>query len=175
VGSAAIIGGGFVLTIHGKAVSLLFRWERRHVLTGVAAGTLMTVATYLLYPVFVSIAPGLPGTTRGLYALFNTGWAPLRLALLPLIILGEELVWRGLVQGVAEQRFGKAASVLLAAFVYGAAHLPAATPLLAGVAVCCGLYWGGLRAATHSLVPALIAHVIWDTAVMVAFPLQSVG
>lgn len=173
VGGAAIIGGGLVLTLHGKAVSPLFRWERRHVLTGIAAGALMTAATYLLYPVLGSAVPGLTGTTGELYGLFNTGWAPLRLALLPLIVLGEELVWRGLVQGVAEQRLGRVAGVALTAFVYGAAHLPAAAPLLAGVAICCGLYWGALRALTGSLVPALIAHLIWDAAVMVAFPLQS--
>jgi membrane protease YdiL (CAAX protease family) len=130
----------------------------------------MIAATYLLFPLLSRLAPGIAGTTDALYTLFNSGAAPVRLGLLPLVILGEELVWRGLVQSTLTRKPGVAAA-LIAAVIYALAHLPAAPPLLALVALACGCYWGLLRAASGSLVPGLIAHFLWDVAVMVLFPL----
>ncbi|MGV3721260.1 MAG: CPBP family intramembrane glutamic endopeptidase, partial [Actinomycetota bacterium] len=157
--------------LHRKALTPLLRMGRTEILAGLAAGALMTAATYLLFPLCVRMAPGLARATGDLYALFNNGWAPLRLSLLPLVILGEELVWRGLVQTVVERRAGGMAGALMTALLYAAAHLPAATPLLALVALCCGFYWGALRTATGSLAVPLIAHLVWDLCVMVLFPL----
>jgi membrane protease YdiL (CAAX protease family) len=171
VGGAAILAGSLTWALHRKALTPLLRIEPRGILAGLAAGVAMTAATYALYPLFVTIAPAVASSTSELYLLFNGGWAPLRLGLLPLVILGEELVWRGLVQTVVERRAGRVSGALIAAAVYAAAHLPAATPLLALVALCCGLYWGALRAATGSLAAPLIAHLVWDLCVMVLFPL----
>jgi len=171
VGGVAIVAGGLTWLVHRKSLVALLRVERRAIVAGVVAGALMTAATYALYPRFVQAAPGLAEQTRALYTLFNSGWAPLRFGLLPLVILGEELVWRGLVQSVVERREGRIAGLLVSSFVYAAAHLPAATPLLALVALCCGLYWGAVRVASGSLLAPLIAHLAWDLCVMVLFPL----
>ena len=57
------------------------------------------------------------------------------------------------------------------AFAYALAHAPAGSPLLTFIALACGLYWGGLREASRSLLPSLIAHLLWDIALLVLWPL----
>ena len=171
IGGAALVAGGLTLFGAGRAVVPLLRPKRELILQGVGAGAVMIAATYLLFPLVARAAPGVAGTTGDLYALFNSGSVPMRLGLLPLVILGEELVWRGLVQGTLTRKPGIPA-VLTAAGIYAVAHLPAGPPLLALVAFACGCYWGLLRLATGSLVPGLVAHLLWDVAVMVLFPLR---
>ena len=72
------------------------------------------------------------------------------------IIVGEERVWRG---------------VALAAVVYAQVHVPLASPVLVAAGFVCGLAWGTLRAMTASLVPALVAHLLWNMVVLVWLPL----
>jgi len=38
--------------------------------------------------------------------------------------------------------------------------------LLTVVAVICGLFWSTIRWRTQSLLPALIAHLIWDMTIL---------
>jgi len=90
--------------------------------------------------------------------------------LLPLAVISEEVVWRGLVQDRLERRLGPLPGALITAVIYGTAHLPAGG-WLAALALTCGLYWGLLRAYTGSLLVPLIAHLAWDFSVMVLFPL----
>jgi membrane protease YdiL (CAAX protease family) len=170
IGSAALVAGSVTLLGAGRAVLPLLRPRRELVLQGIGAGAVMIAATYLLFPLLSRLAPGLAASTSDLYALFNSGAAPVRLGLLPLVILGEELVWRGLVQGTVGRKGG--AGAVAAAGIYALAHLPAAPPLLALVAFACGCFWGALRTASGSLVPGLVAHLLWDVAVMVLFPLR---
>jgi len=110
--------------------------------------------------------------TRVLYALMRTGapgWAIG--VLLPLVVLSEELVWRGVVQAALRRRFRPVAAVGLAAGAYAGAHVPIGSPLLVVVAFACGCYWSALRARTDSLVPPLLCHLAWDVAIMVLWPL----
>ena len=93
------------------------------------------------------------------------------LALLP-VITGEELVWRGLVQTELVRRLGRWTGVVLAALAYALAHAPLGSPLLVAAALLCGMVWGTLRAATASLVPSLLAHLVWDILVFLVLPLD---
>jgi uncharacterized protein len=128
--------------------------------------------TYTLCPLLRRESPGFARQVDELYLLFRAAhpaWLPR--ALLPLIILAEELVWRGVVIEALGRRFSPAATVLLGAAVYAAAHLPAGSPLLGALALACGLYWSALRVGTGSLWSGLIAHLIWDACVFVLRPL----
>jgi membrane protease YdiL (CAAX protease family) len=168
-----VVLGLAVWVTHRKALAGLLVPRGRDLLLGLAAGVVMTAATYLLYPPFVGMMPDLAAGTRELYHLFNSGPAPIRMTLLPLVILAEEVVWRGLVQSAAEPRVGRIPAAVLTAGLYSLAHLPVGSPLLAGIAWCCGLYWGLLRAGTGSLWVPLLAHALWDALVMAAFPLRA--
>jgi membrane protease YdiL (CAAX protease family) len=40
------------------------------------------------------------------------------------------------------------------------------------VALLCGIVWGALRAASRSLLPPLVAHLVWDVLVLLWLPLD---
>jgi uncharacterized protein len=63
--------------------------------------------------------------------------------------------------------------VVLAALAYALAHAPLGSPLLVAVALLCGLTWGALRATTASLLPPLLAHLLWDVLVLLCVPLDA--
>ena len=88
------------------------------------------------------------------------------------MILGEELVWRGVVQTALMRRLGPWPAVPVGALSYTLAHAPLGSPVLLVVALSCGVVWGALRAASGSLVPTLVAHLLWDLLVLLWLPLD---
>ncbi len=114
----------------------------------------MVVATYLLYPALARVVPRIATDTAQLYAAFRApSLVVASVALVP-VIVGEELVWRGVVQASLVERLGAWRGVALAAVVYALVHAPLGSPVLVVVAFFCGLAWGALRAKTASLVPS---------------------
>jgi membrane protease YdiL (CAAX protease family) len=173
IGGAAVVLGVAVLVLDRAAARRLLAPSRRLILIGAAAGGLMAAGTYVLYPVFARLFPFLATDTASLYASFRA--PPLvvaSLALLP-VILGEELVWRGVVQTALVRRLGPWRGVTLAALAYALAHAPLGSPVLVAVALLCGMSWGTLRAASASLVPTVLAHLVWDVLVLLWLPLDS--
>lgn len=172
IGGAALALGAVVVLVD-RPVARLLRPTRRWILVGAAAGALMTAATYLLYPVATRFLPIVATDAARLYSAFRAP-PPLlaSIALVP-VILGEELVWRGAVQTSLVQRFGATGGVAAAAVAYALAHAPLGSPVLVGVALLCGLVWGALRAGTASLVPPLVAHLVWDVLVLLWMPLDA--
>ena len=62
--------------------------------------------------------------------------------------------------------------VILAAVLYALVHAPLGSSVLVSVAFFCGLAWGALRATTASLVPTLVAYLLWDVLVLLGLPLD---
>jgi membrane protease YdiL (CAAX protease family) len=174
IGGAAVSLGVAILLLDRPAPAALLQPSARRVLLGAVAGAAMAAATYLLYPLMIRVAPFIATDTAALYAAFRApSYILASVALVP-IIVGEELVWRGVVQTALLPRAGTAGAVLLAAAVYGLVHAPLGSPVLVAAAFCCGLVWGALRAATGSLVPSLVAHLLWDALVLFWWPLDLV-
>ncbi len=170
IGSVAILLATVVLMTAGRvAVLPLLRPAPLPLLLGTLAGLVMVVVTHFAFPLAVLWLPLIAPSTATLYGAFGTA-TPFKLAVMILVILGEEIVWRGLVQGVLGQKFGVRAAVFLAALAYAVGHAPVGSPLLVMVALCCGLFWGALRAITKSLVPSVVSHILWDLAVLVWVP-----
>jgi membrane protease YdiL (CAAX protease family) len=147
---------------------------------GVLGSIAMIGATYGLYRALVPLFPGLPDATRGLYGLLHAGdyRLPALGALVLLLSLCEELVWRGRpLSSAADEpgakffNAGALARVAAVAVLYGAATLTSGSLLLAAVATACGFGWGLLRVAGRSLWPAVLAHAAWDLAVLIFWPL----
>ncbi len=173
IGGAAIALGLAVLLFQRPASTALLQPSPRLVLLGAAAGSVMAVATYLLYPLFARILPFIATDTLQLYAAFRVpSLVVASVALVP-VILGEELVWRGVVQTTLVDRFGSWRGVALAAVVYALVHVPLGSAVLVAAAFSCGLAWGTLRATTSSLVPTLVAHLLWDAIVLLWLPLDT--
>ena len=173
IGGSAVALGVAVLVFDRPAARRLLQPSPRLVLLGAAAGGVMAAVTYLLYPVLARFAPFIATDTARLYAAFRaTSLLIASVALAP-VVLGEELVWRGAVQAALVWRLRPWGGVTLAAAAYALAHAPLGSAVLVLVAFLCGLFWGALRAATSSLVPTLVAHLVWDLLVLLWLPLDS--
>jgi membrane protease YdiL (CAAX protease family) len=142
---------------------------------GLGGAALLIGATYGLYRPLGALLPGLPGSTRALYGLLNSaGYPPAGLALLVLVMsFVEEVAWRGRpLSGAAGRRdAGAALRVVAVGLLYGAASLTSGSPVLFALSAGCGIAWGLLRVAGRSLWPAIVAHALWDLAVLVGWPL----
>ena len=173
IGGAAVGLGGAVLILDHAAARRSLQPSARLALAGAGAGGLMAAATYLFYPALAHRSPFIATGAARLYTSFRA-LPPViaSLALLP-VIIGEELVWRGVVQTELVRRLGPWRGVTLAALAYALAHAPVGSPLLVAVALLCGMAWGTLRAASGSLVPSLMAHLVWDVLVFLWLPLDS--
>jgi len=173
IGGAAVGLGGAVFVLDHAAARRSLAPSVRLALVGAGAGCLMVAATHLLYPPLARHLPLIATDTARLYASFRA-LPPViaSLALLP-VIIGEELVWRGVVQTELVRRLGPWSGVTLAALAYALAHAPLGSPLLVAVALLCGMAWGTLRAVSGSLVPGLLAHLVWDISVFLWLPLDS--
>jgi membrane protease YdiL (CAAX protease family) len=173
IGGTAAALGLAVLLFDRPASTALLRPSPRLVLLGAAAGAVMAVATHLLYPPLARVLPFIATDTTQLYAAFRVpSLVVASVALVP-VIVGEELVWRGVVQASLVQRLGASGGVALAAVVYALVHAPLGSLVLIAVAFFCGLAWGTLRATTASLVPTLVAHLLWDVLVLLWLPLDT--
>ncbi|MEE8117822.1 MAG: CPBP family intramembrane glutamic endopeptidase [Gemmatimonadales bacterium] len=74
--------------------------------------------------------------------------------------LGEEALFRGLIQGGAVEWLGDAGGLLAASALFGLAHL--VTPVYAILAGIMGLYLGVLQLWSGNLVVPIVAHAVYD-------------
>jgi membrane protease YdiL (CAAX protease family) len=172
IGGAAIALGLAVWAVDRTRARQLLRPTVGLIIVGAAAGGAMTVVTHLLYPEVARHFPSVRADVATLYVAFRApSLAVAALALGP-VVIGEELVWRGAVQTALVMRFGRRVGVLLAAMTYALAHAAIGSALLVVVALLCGIVWGALRAASRSLLPPLVAHLVWDVLVLLWLPLD---
>jgi membrane protease YdiL (CAAX protease family) len=136
--------------------------------SGVGAGLLLYGATVE----FVRLARRWPPFDRHLREVYGRrALVSLPAALLAagLTAVGEELFWRGLVQGGAREALGALGGTAATWAGYVAANAPPRSlPVLAG-AVVGGAAWGALALWTGGVLASSLCHATW-TALMVASP-----
>lgn len=105
------------------------------------------------------------------------------LAVFALVVIAacEEIIWRGLVVALLEERVGSRRAWLYSTVLYAVAHLPAAfalrdvtaglNPLLPVAAIGCGLVWSFLGRRLGRLTPGIFAHGLFLWALVVLFRL----
>ncbi|MEA2557957.1 MAG: protease family protein [Actinomycetota bacterium] len=160
-GTAALLAwraGWFTDSTAGAAVSL-----------GVATG----VALYAATRAFVAIADRVPvfrAHVADRYSRASRVPLPLGLVLAVLIAVpGEELFWRGLVQGLVGAHSSEAVGAAVTWIGYiGTKAVSGSLPMVAA-AVVGGLVWGGLALLTGGILASVVCHGLW-TGLMLAFP-----
>ena len=172
VGTTAILLGVLALCIDRAALLAALRPDARALRWGLAAGALMTAATYVVYPVFAWIAPFLRGEVADLYLAFGRPGVGVALLALPIIILCEEIVWRGFVFEALSARFSWIATILLGSAIYALAHAPVGSLALVLACLCVGVCWNALRWWSESLSAAVAAHFVWNLVVLILWPLD---
>ena len=170
MGMAAAMG----LTLRGSLSLPIVRSRLRPsfsaIVTGVCAGLLHSILTIPAAALILHLQPQWRSAVAELYS-WRAGHSRLFIGLtLPMIVLAEEVFWRGVIAQFLIERSGKLCGILLASAMYAAAHLAAFNPVLLLAAFACGLYWGLLYAATDNLTTTTLSHLIWDVLLLFALP-----
>ncbi|MBT8468313.1 MAG: CPBP family intramembrane metalloprotease [Myxococcales bacterium] len=142
-----------------------------NLVVGLVVGVLMSLATWWLYPISVSLFPPIETEVETLYALLRQAPGPVRaFPLLLFVVAAEELVWRGVAIDLFSRSLGPWRAMLVSALLYVLPQVALRSPLLIIVALCCGLLWGALRVQTKGLAAPFVAHLVWDILVFVWHP-----
>jgi membrane protease YdiL (CAAX protease family) len=167
--AVALLGAGLAALVTGR-VSLSPRVSPP---VAAAVGAATGLALFAATRAFVAAAAGRWSRfTRHVRAIYGEqgGWSVGTTLLAALVVeVGEELFWRGLVQGRLASSAGRVAGALLAWTAYVGANLPSANiPIVAG-AVVGGAVWAALTLWTGGVLAAVLCHGVW-TELMIAFP-----
>lgn len=148
----------------------------REVITGAGLGAGLVVLTHVVYRFAVDLIPFLDGMVEGLYGDLQVPPGPV--AALPVtvvVILAEEVVWRGVLveelRGRDTFRGRPALLVLVATAIYAIPHLLAQDFVLMAAALILGALWTALRLVTGGLVAPLACHLVWSCTLFALWPL----
>jgi uncharacterized protein YbjT (DUF2867 family)/membrane protease YdiL (CAAX protease family) len=157
--------------LYGRVLRPLLRPTLAAVGVGLASAVVLYAAADLFMAGLRTLAPTLAEQAQSVYAWSSDAPLGVRLALLVVIVVGEDIVWRGAVTLPLAARCGPAWGCLLAGTAFALAHLTTGPPLLAIAALAMGTLWSALAVRTRSLVPVVVSHLAWDLAVMFVRPL----
>lgn len=96
----------------------------------------------------------------------------------------EEVLWRGTITQLVASQVGSRWAWVWSAGLYALAYIPTMwalragagiDPVLVAAALGGGLLWGGMARLFGRLVPGIIAHALFDWAVLMMFPLWGPG
>jgi membrane protease YdiL (CAAX protease family) len=91
-------------------------------------------------------------------------------ALAFVIAPGEELFWRGLVNGYLMQRLGRVFGSAVGACLYGGIHLVTGNLTLTGAAWVAGAFWSLQYLFERRLPSLILSHAAWDLAIFLVGP-----
>lgn len=158
----SLIGAAWLLGwLLGQPPLARFRWHAGQAALGVAAAIPMTglFLVFLRWPVgpFARIRAFLEEFIVPLFERCTL----IELAIISLVAgVGEEMLFRGVLQGAFSGWFGAAAGLVAASILFGLAHLvTAAYAIVAGLI---GVYLGWLWQATGNLMVPITAHAAYD-------------
>jgi membrane protease YdiL (CAAX protease family) len=175
-----LLGGYAVLTAWSVAVLRreevlldLAKPKSGDVTLGIVSGLVVTGTAFFALRLLAPNASPRSAWLFSLYSQFGDVQGDgLRTAGLLIVVVFEELVWRGLVQTQCVQAWGPRKGVPAAAMLFALAHLPALftmqtpgvgpNPLLPLGALGCGLVWGILVLLTGRLAPAIVCHAVFS-------------
>ena len=167
---ALVMGLTSVAAVFIDSVRRRFRPSLFRVVAGLVAGLTLYGMTLVIVGLLPAVWPGWETAARELYS-WRGSHSPLFLgSTLIMIVLAEELLWRGVVARYLMERWGRGAGILAAAAIYALAHVATFNPLVLAAAVGCGLFWGWLYSVTDDLVAPTISHLLWDALLLFAFP-----
>ena len=143
----------------------------RKVGLGLAGALVTSLACELIAGPVLAAVPPLADQAHGLYVLFGQPEIWEAWGALPFIVISEELIFRGaLLEGFRGRPLWQAWAACTA--IYGASHLCSQSWALVGLALGFGGFWTALRIKSKSLWPGLLAHLLWDWAILVLWPLS---
>lgn len=162
-----------VVALSSSKLTVWLRPNRRSVLSGLAVGVSMTLATYPAYALLRSLVPEIEQPVAALYAAAHQTTLAAALPWVIAIIVAEELLWRGALLYVLERRVPPALAMAISVATYAAAQFGTGSWIVMLLALVCGTLWTLQRHFTRSLLSPLLAHLIWTPTVILFHPVTS--
>lgn len=142
------------------------RWRADGFAIGIAAAVPMLIGLWFLRHIHRGPIGRLNAVVEGFLVPLFARCSIVELALISTVAgLGEELLFRGVLQPVLIGWFGTAIGLLAASAVFGLLHC--VTPTYAILATLIGVYLGALPIWTDNLLPPIVAHGVYDFAALV--------
>jgi len=159
----------------GPRLRPLFAIPSRAAVVALALGGALVAATHAAFRLVAVVAPGLADAVRALYASVDLGASRWSLvSLTALVVLGEELVWRGIAVEVVYARrpgWSRATIAMISAALYVLPQLAGGVPLLVLAAAGLGGVFAAQRMVTGRIADPLLTHLVWSISVFVLAPL----
>lgn len=140
-------------------------------LIGFLSGMLMYMITWAASKVLPAVHPPLQNQLEDLYILLSPTETWQYSMLILLIIPGEEIFWRGLIEKRLLTHIKTVPAVLLSTLLYSLPLIFSGNLLLVLAGIGGGLLWGIIYAWKRSLSMVIISHLLFDLLLLAAFPL----
>lgn len=137
---------------------------------GIAVGAVTLAGTYGLYPVLRELMPQLGDEVRAFQDLARV--TPLTLPVVCLVVVAEELWWRGAWLAAWQDKHGALVAVISTTTLYAGAQLGAGIPVLGAVALGLGALWALEAVLTQSVAASVVSHLLWTLCVSWIAPLE---
>ena len=137
---------------------------------GGAVGVATVLATYVAYDAAVALVPALEAPVLALYEEAGGESLATRLALVSVIIAAEEVLFRGAFFDYVRARRGTAVAAAASVIVYATVVGAEGSWIIVAIGLLMGGIWTLLKVRTGSLIPPLIAHLVWTPAVIILWP-----
>ena len=161
VGATAVAG----LTVLGRFGEIVGPFTATELAIGLGVGAAWLVATHVGYAVISWIFPAFGDQVRDLYRLGEEDTAARMVGPIAAMGVAEELLFRGVLQGVG--------GIALALVAYTAVQVFERKWALALAALLGGAVWGALFAWRGGLVAPIAAHVLWTSMLTFVWTLGS--
>jgi len=179
----ALPWGNFWLKI-GVSVIIVclysLRWEKpvlnprpAFVAAGILAAAVLYGIFYLGNALAPYIVPGAQGQVGGIYSL-GVGTERVLIFLLLCFVTGpgEEIFWRGFLQGRLMARWGPGRGFALTTLIYGGVHVFSLNLMLILAALVAGAFWGGLYLWRRDLTLVIVSHSLWSAFIFAVAPIR---
>ena len=150
---------------------LIFRWS------SLALGALSAAALYGIFWVGNALAPlvvhGAHGQVGSIYGL-GEGSSRLWIFLLLFLVTGpgEEIFWRGFIQGRLMEKLGAFWGFAVAVLIYGGVHVFSRNPMLVLAALVAGAVWGLQYVWRRDLLALIVSHSLWSACIFAVLPIR---
>lgn len=144
----------------------------KYVFYGILSGIALYGLFWLGYTLMTAVNIPIAGSVDKLYSRFSPKTLWHYLALLLIIIPGEELFWRGFVQKRILTYSTINIGIILSAILYASVAFYSGTWVLALASLIGGLFWGWLYVWKKSMPMLIVSHLVFDLLLFVLLPLK---
>lgn len=170
---ATIVISTISLFFAGPEAKRLFTFRPRHIVIGAGSAIVLYFVFVLGKLILTSIFPSAGGSISSVYAPRTSVPLPVIAALLLFVTSpAEEIFWRGMVQRFLMIKWGPWLGFIAGTVCYMGVHIVTLNLPLILAALTAGFVWGLIYRYEKSLIPGIISHSLWATAIFVLFPVS---